>query len=146
MKLLACLRFRCWSLEDEVMEPVTQITYGCDGKTIMVITEHEDGHMGEPDKFVLMQCTGIKDSQGTLIYEGDILEAPQTVWVESMPRAPYHRIVIRDGSWFALVIKPKVKPVTKRKGDPYAPLQFSTYSAMRWTIIGNIYEDPELKP
>ena len=63
--------FRAW-LPDGRMEKVADIRLMDD--VPYVFTEHEDGHIGEAGtECVLMQSTGLVDSEGVEIFEGDIL-------------------------------------------------------------------------
>ena len=79
-----------------------------------------------PDNYILMQCTGLKDSEGNLIYEGDILE-----WDTKEGMIFKYWVVWDDefGAWTdhdkELTISELLKDEDNR-------------------IIGNIYENPEL--
>lgn len=42
---------------------------------------HEDIKVVEQDKFIVEQCTGLRDNIGHLIYEGDILRTYDEDWV-----------------------------------------------------------------
>ena len=84
------------------------------------------GTMLNPAQFEacdLMQCTGLKDRNGKLIYEGDILQQPQ------LP----HKVVCewyKDGYWlngFMNGAKRELRNMHKW-----------------YEVIGNIYENPEL--
>lgn len=74
-------------------------------------------------RLVLMQCTGLKDKNGKLIYEGDILQQPQ------LP----HKVVCewyKDGFW----LNGFMNGAKRELRDMH-----------NWyEVIGNIYQNPEL--
>ncbi len=81
------------------------------------------------DNYVIQQCTGLKDKNGELIFEGDIVGAPNYIktetitieikWDEIIPCCCGGEGVGFD---FELIYRQKDK----------------------WEIIGNIFENPEL--
>jgi len=73
----------------------------------------------------LMQYTGLKDKNGVSIYEGDIVEED---WVLGKSKTYYKPIEITWNQHICAFC-------TGSK-----PLQFP----IRWVVIGNIYENPEL--
>ena len=75
------------------------------------------------DDVITLQCTGLKDKSGKLIYEGDIAKfyddtLKQIVWLQNDTEA----------CWCA------------KDNDGYALLGVPKY----YEVIGNIYENPEL--
>ena len=72
---------------------------------------------------ILMQCTGLKDKNGKLIYEGDII---QENW---------HKYILEWGNG-AYVIK------DIKRGTSY--MFTSGICKHKSEVIGNIYENPEL--
>ena len=80
---------------------------------------------------ILMQCTGLKDKNGKLIYEGDIVKDKCSEAVATIEYLPYT---------FSLMAH-------IRGMDDYLPLEDICYAlevATPFEVIGNIYENPEL--
>ncbi len=126
------IKFRAWRTDEKYM--VTSDTgvltalrncYGNKGLAEQARFSNID-NQPNPDRFILMQYTGLKDKNGKEIYEGDVLHCDgywdlYTVWDEENAR-------------FAFLCTDWV--VTQ--GHPIQPHISSYY------IIGNIYENPEL--
>lgn len=93
--------------------------------------------------FILMQCTGLKDKNGKLIYEGDIVKYAEFDWTD---------FSFKD--WETEI----AQVVWGNTYDNYYPafdLKYTDFDGTNafaylfnegWTIevIGNIYENPEL--
>nr|WP_289038236.1 YopX family protein [uncultured Allobacillus sp.] len=85
-------------------------------------------------KYPLMQYTGLKDKNGTEIYEGDVITYPDATNVG-------------EGDWWEFVNKGIVKYdehsisyyFTKRDSVDMEDIDFDEIE-----VIGNIYENPEL--
>ncbi len=121
-------KFRAWDKRQKRMRGVMRIDFRKDGD-LKRINGTEDPGSWEPllvagadweDEFILMQCTGLKDKNGKLIYEGDIVEWErgwkETEMVNTIIEIPQTFYEMADGAW------------TPESGK----------------IIGNIYENPEL--
>ena len=85
----------------------------------------------EDERIILMQSTGLRDKNGKLIYEGDII---QVVDIEDKSIAQ----VVWDKT-YALFGKIFI-------GKEYEPLicRFNKIDSKIFEVIGNIYENPEL--
>lgn len=70
---------------------------------------------------VLMQCTGLKDKNGKLIYEGDVVK-------EELEGECYYEVVKHD-----------LKTASYFAGEMYLHEALEVYE-----VIGNIHENPEL--
>uniref|UniRef100_A0AAU8AU89 YopX protein n=1 Tax=Dulem virus 31 TaxID=3145749 RepID=A0AAU8AU89_9VIRU len=93
----------------------------------------------------IMQCTGLKDKNGKLIYEGDILD----LYVSSKKLYRYE-VKYEIGS-FMLVSQDKIFDFPNVWNDNVYPLSQLYYEYQNeenciyeCEIIGNIYENPEL--
>lgn len=85
----------------------------------------------------LIQCTGLKDKNGKLIYEGDIISVKiktQDVFnVEEYYSENYKgEIIFKEGEFAIRIVDTKKQPIS---------LYYYTNGC---EIIGNIYENPEL--
>ena len=80
------------------------------------------GRLYEVDNFVLMQCTGLKDKNGVLIFEGDIVICDD---------------VTADVTWFDGSFHILTDDCQSR--SPLLQMRSKYFE-----VIGNIYENPEL--
>lgn len=112
------IKFRVWDTESKIMFDWDRM-------------QEWQGDVGYHDNmfranhYVPMQYTGLKDSGGTEIYEGDILEST-AFGSEEIGKVIYSE----DDAMFELEVDGVV-------------LNFGNESSKWWTVIGNIYENPE---
>lgn len=82
------------------------------------------------DGRIFMQCTGLKDTNGKLIYEGDILEIK---WKnDDYPR--YYQVKFEDGAF-------GIEPL---ECNDWLDSEYISDISQETLIIGNIHENPEL--
>ena len=85
---------------------------------------------------VIMQCTGIADKNGKLIYEGDVLKnllngkKYKVAWVGCQASFELHQILSPSDEDY-------------KKAQPIA-IYFANGGFQRFQALGNIYENPEL--
>ena len=101
-------RFRAWN-NNQLWEPFS-------------LLEPMEGWDHWPSDTILMQCTGLKDSEGTLIWESDIVE------YEAKGNIYRLCVVFDESACFNL------------DGGIYNLFEVNEESK----VIGNIYENPEL--
>ena len=85
--------------------------------------------------FKYLQCTGLKDKHGKLIFEGDIIEHRYKLF-KTQPEIISRLEIIWEDEYAAF------------SGFNNKKIRFSIGAGMKWLhdfeIIGNIYENPEL--
>lgn len=116
------IKFRAWATESRKMINLKAITpLACDPGLL----EHGDGLFIPFRKdIILMQFTGLKDKNGKEIFEGDV--------VLSASGKEKYVVIWEHSGWFT-------------KSCAFGQNITSLYPhAIRQTIIGNIYENPEL--
>ena|SRR5690554_5921680 len=127
------IKFRAWINEKD--KEYSRMVHS--EQSIVTILGHKYGGKGvakpagfsdidnqpKPERYVLMQYTGLKDKNGREIYEGDILKGLcplRNEWVGNVKYlAPYYAILGKRSH-----------------------LMLENFNDMR--VIGNIYENPEL--
>ena len=83
--------------------------------------EHDD-----IEDYILMQCTGLKDKNGVLIYEGDIL----------LHNHKYGEYLQSPVEWS--------DSIEDQEGVLYAGFTVDSRCVKDAMVVGNIYENPEL--
>lgn len=123
------IKFRAWDKEEKQILDVSELNIG--GEEITGWTEQEECIEGLGFyHIVLMQSTGLKDKNGVEIYEGDIVEA----WSEGV-KAIGQVQQRKDGLW---IIYPAWQ------SEKFWGLCPNEEKETRVTILGNIFEHPEL--
>lgn len=124
-------RFRAWNKEEKNMYYDAQNTYDyMTGKPI-IFAESFSCLLTNDEEWVVEQCTGLKDKNGNLIYEGDIVKCDRD-FSENGRKNLIRKVIFADGS-FQL-------ERAKTIGDRYYINAFHNFE-----IIGNIHEQAEQK-
>lgn len=121
------IKFRAWDNEFDMMfysnssDDPLKVT----GERIHYLCgcEKPEGHLNYFffEKAPIMQFTGLNDSKGKEIYEGDIIKYPGNFGNPLIADVQY----LYNGFW-----------VVEKDGDHYMPNECE--------VIGNVYENPEL--
>jgi uncharacterized phage protein (TIGR01671 family) len=112
-------KFRAWDIEEKKL-----IDAFCIKDYMCLLNE-----IFEDDYYIFMQCTGLKDSEGNLIYEGDIVIISNNLHFKN----PHAFICKWDDFYLQFIFSE-----TNNKFVIDSP------DSSNIEIIGNIYENPEL--
>ena len=116
------IKFRVWDKEFEETLTQDEGTFQYRDRYDYWVTDFEDA-MGNPERFTIMQYTGLKDENGVEIFEGDIVNH---YWSDQIGESHCGKVVMRN------------------------PFDYSVEDAEYFIfadeleILGNIYENPEL--
>ena len=124
-------KFRFWDKETKTMQksPKIELRQGMTLDTIF-----------DDDRVIFMQCTGLKDKNSKLIYEGDIVQTTfgdnskiifYVIW--SNENALFNGKIIKKGKTNAFCIN-----------EDYLYYLLANGIDEKTEVIGNIYENPEL--
>lgn len=117
------IKFRAWEKGNKVMYRSPDLDAFEDAAAWFRLLEDEDYSLEYMSPIVLMQYTGLKDKNGTEIYEGDVLAAQgQVIWNDEE-----HQWSAIDLNW--------------NDRREWHELEYLTSP---FEVIGNIYENPEL--
>lgn len=150
-------RFRVRVWNKKTKEMIYNAEYAYDGVNYnsenQIYKNNNDGHiccLGEYlDYFEIyepMQCTGLKDKNGKLIYEGDIVDC----YVSSKKIYRY-QVKQEIGSFMLVSQKEEIFNFINKWNDnvyPLSQLYFEYENEENFidqcAVVGNIYENPEL--
>lgn len=111
------------------------------GAAIITPDDTPIGNYGQVDPSTVGECTGLKDKNGKLIFEGDIIKTHYA----NAPKADFvERVVFHGGRFCGMYERGKMKMwSTLADGIKHLPQDKSVY--MEWCeVIGNIHDNPEL--
>lgn len=141
MKTQREIKFRAWDKKEKQMREVAMLRWE-DGRMSRIAgywpTTRNNGWKDrdpQEDIYVLMQFTGMVDTKGKEIYEGDIV-------MQTSP-PPYNRKFVRMIVW---VHGSYHVSNSKNKAGKSPKLHPIPVWKQKMEVIGNIYENPELIP
>ena len=122
--------FRLWEKEEKQMYGP-----GCDvvlDLTGILRNKHRYDYYA--NRFIIMQSTGLKDKNGVLIFEGDIVRLPITPTGLCQMNTPHEVYFYEAGAEFT----------TRTHNGVHPFIALTTSQTSEIEIIGNIHENPEL--
>lgn len=131
------IKFRIWDKQQRKFHTGADWGISLNGSCIIGFSSHDSWNddrgykitLSNQDNLIVQQYTGLKDSKGNEIYEGDILERIQS---PGEPRN-YYQVIWHDYMWIA---------VCTRKNYSHCLDQFNEVKQCK--IVGNIFDNPEL--
>ena len=124
--------FRCWDKENKRF--LHHLSFDLSPKGILILSFAIEGKkyldVNDTDRYVLMQCTGLKDKSGKLIYEGDVIN----IWCKNLTKNQISEVKFcKERAAF-----------TFDYFTDYGNIVPCTMEKTEIEVIGNIYENPEL--
>lgn len=126
-------RFRVWDTEKKEMIYGAEFTYDymypCLGGKI--IEENCFGDVLENKRYIVEQCTGLKDKNGRLIYENDIIKITEGV----LPVDPKYVDCLFKAIWIDIGFC--LETLNGKDGLDFC-------ECWEYEVVGNLHENPEL--
>ena len=121
-------KFRAWDrINDKWLSNKNCIEIGTG-----YLTDFFDVEQAFNRRYVLMQCTGLKDKNGKLIYDGDILGGIYHGYIEYCDECKCFQLKVKDYGCLAC------------EGDLHWYELVEAEEQNELEVIGNIYENKEL--
>lgn len=127
-------KFRAWDRVNKKLKQVYSINFDKNGEIESIKEEYTEPNeayaMFDIRYFEFMQSTGLKDKNGTEIFEGDIVR------IKSSDGVDYKAVIMfKDGGFCAV----------DGIEDNYSTRRYQLHKGdFELEVIGNIYENPEL--
>ena len=132
-------KFRAWSIKEQKYYYNIENAYSDDYKNCQDIPNYIDGdnhyYFGSilnDDKYIIEQCTGIKDCHGKLIYEGDLIRSVDEIREKQGVLEWCDGDGIFSGSWHVHEINTSSIAVS---------CSFDSY----WEVYGNVHNIEKYK-
>ena len=135
------LKVRAWHKPYKQMCQVESLRFDGNGVYTAVLIEEPfyDRKLVEADEIVIEQFTGLKDRNGTDIYEGDIIQ------FEFCNEKYYRQIAYNSAiaSYEAITVASPTSKKLRQKAK-YSFSELYKISSKGFKVVGNIHENPEL--
>lgn len=121
------IKFRCFNTAAKMMYPNEHFALTMDGAELQLMpacSHYDKPYISHSGDMIYMQYTGLRDTNGTEIYEGDIV-SQYGIDAQVKPVVEYHEASFKT-TWF-----------TRR-------LILTESQALTLEVIGNIHENLEL--
>ena len=135
------LQFRAWNTKTGVMVDLKKIT-----PFALHPDLNQDGvFIPFDDDYIVMQATGVLDAVGEPMFDGDVLEFKPKKKRGKLIKRRKHYICWDDNKlrWMMVII-PKIEGMPERCPLHVRMSEMNTLGNGNYTIIGNIYANPEL--